>query len=66
MKIVPMLADAGTLPRDAERDPDGWSFEIKWDGLRALAYLQPGRIRLESRNLHEITDALPGGPGDPR
>jgi bifunctional non-homologous end joining protein LigD len=56
-KLAPMLADAGTLPRDTDRA--GWSYEIKWDGLRALAYLQPGRIRLESRNLNVITDGYP-------
>jgi bifunctional non-homologous end joining protein LigD len=50
-----MLARAGTLP-SPERD---WSFEVKWDGVRAIAYLQPGRLRLESRNLNEITDAYP-------
>jgi bifunctional non-homologous end joining protein LigD len=55
-RILPMLADASTaLPRDEAR----WSFEVKWDGVRALAYVQPGRLRLESRNLREITDGYP-------
>jgi bifunctional non-homologous end joining protein LigD len=54
-RIVPMLARAGQLPRP-ER---GWSFEVKWDGVRAIAYVQPGRLRLESRNLNEITAAYP-------
>jgi bifunctional non-homologous end joining protein LigD len=54
-KIVPMLADAGSLPADEAR----YSFEVKWDGVRAIAYCKPGRIRLESRNLNEITDAYP-------
>ena len=27
--------------------------------MRAIAYVQPGRLRLESRNLNEITDAYP-------
>jgi bifunctional non-homologous end joining protein LigD len=53
-RIVPMLARAGDLPRAGD-----WSFEIKWDGVRAIAYAQPGRLRLESRNLREITDAYP-------
>ena len=58
-KVLPMLADAATrLPPDADGHPR-WSYEVKWDGVRALAYLQPGRIRLESRNLNEITDAYP-------
>ena len=54
-RIVPMLADAGVLPADESR----YSFEVKWDGVRAIAYCKPGRIRLESRNLNEITDAYP-------
>ncbi len=53
--IVPMLARAGDLPpRQAQ-----WSFEVKWDGVRAIAYALPGRLRLESRNLREITDSYP-------
>jgi bifunctional non-homologous end joining protein LigD len=54
-RIVPMLADAGRMPADESR----YSFEVKWDGVRAIAYCKPGRIRLESRNLNEITDAYP-------
>ena len=53
--LVPMLARAGGLPRD-ER---GWAFEVKWDGVRAVAYPKPGRLRLESRNLSEITASYP-------
>ena len=55
-RIVPMAARATTeLPPNQRR----WSFEVKWDGVRAIAYVQPGRLRLESRNLNEITDAYP-------
>ena len=53
--LVPMLAQPGQLPKSEA----AWSFEVKWDGVRAIAYLQPGRLRLESRNLNEITDAYP-------
>lgn len=53
--VAPMLACAGDLPGDEAR----WSFEVKWDGVRAIAYVRPGRLRLESRNLNEITDAYP-------
>src|SRR5947209_16496708 len=53
--IVPMHARAGGLPADQSQ----WSFEVKWDGVRAIAYIQPGRLRLESRNLNEITEAYP-------
>jgi bifunctional non-homologous end joining protein LigD len=55
-RIVPMMArPSDTVPRDEKN----WSFEVKWDGVRAIAYVKPGRLRLESRNLNEITDAYP-------
>ncbi len=54
-RLVPMLARLGQLPADERQ----WSFEVKWDGVRAIAYVQPGRLRLESRNLNEVTDAYP-------
>ncbi len=54
-KLVPMLARAGTLPRDDER----WAYEIKWDGVRAVAHSEPGRLRLQSRNLNDITARYP-------
>ncbi|HST56188.1 MAG TPA: DNA ligase D [Solirubrobacteraceae bacterium] len=50
-----MLADPGRLPEPE----DGWAFEIKWDGVRALAYARPGRLHLESRNLNDISDRYP-------
>jgi bifunctional non-homologous end joining protein LigD len=53
--IVPMMARLDDLPNDQAK----WSFEVKWDGVRAIAYAQPGRLRLESRNLNEITNAYP-------
>jgi bifunctional non-homologous end joining protein LigD len=53
--VKPMLARAGTLPsKDA-----GWAYEIKWDGVRAIVYSEPGELRLESRNLNEITGQYP-------
>jgi bifunctional non-homologous end joining protein LigD len=54
-RIVPMLARAGTLPIE-ER---GWAYEIKWDGLRAITFSEPGRLRLQSRNLREIGPSYP-------
>jgi len=54
-RIVPMLAGAGGLPGEQPQ----WSFEVKWDGVRAIGYARPGKLRLESRNLREITDGYP-------
>jgi bifunctional non-homologous end joining protein LigD len=44
--LSPMLA---TLV-DKPFDDAGWSYEIKWDGYRALAYLKKGTVELRSRN----------------
>jgi bifunctional non-homologous end joining protein LigD len=52
--VVPMLARAGELPGE-----DGWAYEVKWDGVRAIVYSRPGELRLESRNLNDITDSYP-------
>ncbi len=54
-RVLPMLAGSGELPAHEEK----WSFEVKWDGVRAIAYVKPGRLRLESRNLNEITETYP-------
>jgi bifunctional non-homologous end joining protein LigD len=53
--VKPMLARAGALPTDEH----AWAYEIKWDGVRAIAYSTPGELRLESRNLKAITAQYP-------
>jgi bifunctional non-homologous end joining protein LigD len=35
-------------------NPD-WLFEIKWDGYRAVAFIENGRVRLVSRNQNDLT-----------
>jgi bifunctional non-homologous end joining protein LigD len=49
--IHPMLA---TLAARAFDDPD-WLFEIKWDGYRAIAFIEDGRVRLVSRSQNDLT-----------
>ncbi len=45
-------------------DDADWLFELKYDGFRALAYIQPGTARLFSRNgnwfasFGSLTDSL--------
>jgi bifunctional non-homologous end joining protein LigD len=54
-RIVPMLAQLGDLPADADR----YGFEVKWDGIRAIAYWRPGRLHVETRNLADVTARWP-------
>jgi bifunctional non-homologous end joining protein LigD len=53
--VVPMLARLSKLPRD----DDKWGVEVKWDGVRAIAYCKPGRVRLQTRNLNDVTAQYP-------
>jgi DNA ligase D len=49
-----MLAVTGELPTGK-----GWSYELKWDGVRAVAVVREGRVRLFARSGAEITVAYP-------
>jgi bifunctional non-homologous end joining protein LigD len=53
--LRPMLAVTGPVPRDR----DHWALEMKWDGVRALAFIEKGRVRLMSRTERDITVAYP-------
>src|ERR1700756_2362331 len=53
--LRPMLATSGTLPSANS----GWAYEMKWDGLRALAFITGDRLRLTSRTTRDITHAYP-------
>jgi bifunctional non-homologous end joining protein LigD len=56
--VEPMLATPATGPAELPRGPE-WAYEVKWDGVRALADTTSGRLRLWSRNEREITAAYP-------
>jgi bifunctional non-homologous end joining protein LigD len=53
--LSPMLATLGPLPADE----DAWAYEIKWDGIRTLAYVENDALRLTSRNGIDITARYP-------
>ena len=55
--VRPMLATAGALP--AERDDERYGYELKWDGVRAMVYVQGGRARALSRNDRDVTASYP-------
>jgi bifunctional non-homologous end joining protein LigD len=44
---------------DAPFHRDGWVYEEKYDGIRALAYRRRGEVRLLSRNLIDRTNGFP-------
>jgi DNA ligase D-like protein (predicted ligase) len=52
--IKPMMAKTGD-----PFDSDNHFFEIKWDGLRALMFLQNGKLELQNRNLRDVTASYP-------
>jgi len=53
--LTPMLAKSGDLPADDGR----WAYEIKWDGVRAVVFSTPGRMRLVSRTGNDMTARYP-------
>lgn len=53
--LKPMLA---TLVDDAPLQSNEWLYEVKWDGYRALAYVEDGKARLVSRNQNDLTRAF--------
>jgi bifunctional non-homologous end joining protein LigD len=54
-RLEPMLA---TLADHPFSDPN-WLFEIKWDGVRALAWIEGGALTLRARSGADITGRYP-------
>lgn len=50
-----MLARTATMPADQQ----AWSFEVKWDGVRAIVRSSPDRFELRSRADNDITAGYP-------
>jgi bifunctional non-homologous end joining protein LigD len=51
----PMLATLEThVPHG-----DDWTYEVKFDGFRAIAYVRGGECKLVSRNDHDLTGRFP-------
>lgn len=58
-RIQPMLA----TPADEAFDSPAFSYEPKWDGVRTLAFVDGGVVRLQTRNLLDCTAQYPEAHG---
>ena len=58
--IVPMLASTAASVSDAVSGFDRSSVEWKLDGIRIQVHRRDDEVRIYTRNLNEITHALPG------
>ena len=53
--VLPQLAKS----RAALPDGDGWAYEPKWDGFRAIAFVDGEDVELQSRNGKSLTRYFP-------
>ncbi|MGA2185479.1 MAG: DNA ligase D [Bryobacteraceae bacterium] len=53
--ITPMLASLADRPPGGEK----WLYEIKWDGVRAVCFIEDGRLRILSRNGNRTEQQYP-------
>ena len=54
--ITPMLAELG---KGVPPAGDDWVYEIKWDGVRAICFIESGKLRMISRNGNAIDKQYP-------
>ncbi len=54
--IEPMLAQ---IAKGEPQNSDDWVYEIKWDGVRAICYLDQGDLRMVSRNGNRMDRQYP-------
>jgi bifunctional non-homologous end joining protein LigD len=54
-RLRPMLP----MPAAAPFDSQEYAFEVAWDGVRALASIEGGHVRLWGRDLRDLTDRYP-------
>lgn len=52
--IAPMKAAPGELPTG-----DGWIYELKWDGMRGVVFIEDGELRVQTTNLLDATVSFP-------
>ena len=53
--VEPMLAES----RDDVPVGGDWSYEVKWDGIRAIITVDEGQVRIKTRSLRDVTIHFP-------
>lgn len=53
--ITPMMATLAGKPPEG----DDWLYEIKWDGVRAICYIENGQVQIYSRTGNRCTQQYP-------
>jgi bifunctional non-homologous end joining protein LigD len=48
-----------TLSRTLPRDDGHWAYEFKWDGVRALVFVEDGTVRVQGRSRRDFTAQYP-------
>ena len=48
-----------TLARELPRDDGRWAYEFKWDGVRALVFVEDGKVRVQGRSQRDFTVQYP-------
>jgi bifunctional non-homologous end joining protein LigD len=48
-----------TLSRQLPRDDGRWAYEFKWDGVRALVFVEGGTVRVQGRSQRDFTVQYP-------
>jgi bifunctional non-homologous end joining protein LigD len=54
--VEPMLAKPGQVPESGDGE---WAYEVKWDGVRVLAWADHGTWKLQSRRHGDVTARYP-------
>lgn len=59
LPLAPPVAPQLARPRSALPDGEGWAYEPKWDGFRAIAFVDGDEVELQSRNGKPLTRYFP-------
>jgi ATP-dependent DNA ligase len=59
LPLAPPLLPQLARSRAALPDADGWAYEPKWDGFRAIAFVDGEEVELQSRNGKPLTRYFP-------